>query len=97
MTLEIGELALVIHGKIRRNIGKVVRVTDVQDFDDRYCIEAAPVVGLLDYAEFECIYSTDEPVWFRPCDLMPIEGDRLEGLDREIADWQESYGVCDDE
>lgn len=94
--LEVGELALVISSRIRRNIGKVVRVTDTVD-EVGYCIEAEPVVGFIDYDMDEMRYSTDEPVWFRMSDLLPIESDRLLDLGREIKEWQDSYGVFDDE
>lgn len=96
MMLEIGEIALVINASLGRNIGKVVRVTNVTD-EPGWCIEAEPLIGFLDFIQDECHYSTDEPVWFRMSDLLPIDSDRLMDVEREIAEWQDSYGVFDDE
>lgn len=96
MMLEIGEIALVINASLGRNIGKVVRVTNVTD-EPGLCIEAEPLIGFLDFIQHEFHYSTDEPVWFRMSDLLPIDSDRLMDVEREIAEWQDSYGVFDDE
>lgn len=96
MMLEIGEIALVINAALGRNIGKVVRVTNVTD-EPGLCIEAEPLIGFLDFIQDGLHYSTDEPCWFRMSDLLPIDSDRLIDLEREIAEWQDSYGVFDDE
>lgn len=94
--LEIGEIALVINASLGRNIGKVVRVTNVTD-EPGLCIEAEPLIGFLDFIQDGFHYSTDEPVWFRMSDLLPIDSDRLMDVEREISEWQDSYGVFDDE